>query len=322
MTRVLVVGAGSAGARHARHLGALGATVTVTDPDGDRASAAAAACGGAVTGLADGLAGDRWDGIVVASPNVFHADQARQALRTGARVLVEKPLAVDADEAEAIAAEGGDRLAVAYNLRFHPPVERLVAAVHGGAVGAVQWARLWFGQWLPDWRPGVDYRGTYSARRELGGGVLLDASHELDLLLWLLGAGHYDIRGAVVGRVGPLEIDVEDTAVALLTGPRGEVVTVSLDYLSRRYRRGVEVGGAAGTARLDWARQVLEIEDAGQRRGQPAEEPVADSYVAQARRVLGWFDGGPGMPVGGAAGALSVRLVQRIRSLGCGVGAL
>ena len=56
-----------------------------------------------------------------------------------------------------------------------------------GSVGSSS-VRLWFGSWLPDWRPAVDYRPTYSARAELGGGVLLDAIHELDMLVWLLGA--------------------------------------------------------------------------------------------------------------------------------------
>src|SRR5947209_4960132 len=82
---------------------------------------------------------------------------------------------------------------------------RTVALVHAGKAGRVSAVRLWFGSWLPDWRPNVDYRTTYSARANLGGGVLLDAIHELDLCLWLLGGEPVDVIGAVVGRFGPLE---------------------------------------------------------------------------------------------------------------------
>lgn len=305
---VLVLGAGSAGTRHARLLAAAGATVTVTDPDDTRAEA---------TGLAtapfdlDRL--DGFDGIVVASPSSVHLDQAAAALATGAKVLVEKPLAPSGDGLAALVAAAEDRVMVGYNLRLHEPVERVVELVQAGRAGTVSAVRLWFGSWLPDWRPTVDYRQTYSARADLGGGVLLDAIHELDLLVWLGGAADFEVVGAVVDRLGPLEIDVEDTVKAVLRSDRGLVAEVSLDYLSRRYRRGMEVIGTDATIRLDWARQVLEIEDGDGVMTEPAEAPVATSYERQARRFLDFVVGTTAPPVDAAQGARSVRLADAIR---------
>ena len=69
-------------------------------------------------------------------------------------------------------------------------------------VGQLVGASAWFGSWLPDWRPDVDYRETYSAQRSLGGGVLLDAIHELDLLVWLAGGAQLEVIGAVLERSG------------------------------------------------------------------------------------------------------------------------
>lgn len=307
--RVLVVGAGSIGTRHARNLRALGATVAVTDPDPARLVGVEGAVGfdlerGALSG---------YEGIVVASPSVHHREQVERALATEARVLVEKPLDVDAARLPALVEAAGDRVMVGYNLRLHAPLERLVEWVHGGRVGRVLGVRLWFGSYLPDWRPGQDYRVTYSARRELGGGVLLDAIHELDLLVWLLD-DRLDVLGAAVERVGDLEIDVEDSVRALLRHRDGALVEVSLDYLSRRYRRGVEVIGSDATARFDWAQGVVELEDGSGVVVEEADVPVDRSYVREAARFLELVADGRPPPVDAATAARSVALADAIRA--------
>nr|MBA2281883.1 Gfo/Idh/MocA family oxidoreductase [Acidimicrobiia bacterium] len=245
----------------------------------------------------------------------LHVEHAAVALAAGRRVLVEKPLGLAGDDLSPLLAPAvADRVAVAFNLRFHRPLVRLAEVAASAAVGRISSVALWFGSWLPDWRPGTDYRAGYSARAALGGGVLHDAIHELDVLLWLVGDGDYRVRGAVVDRLGPLEIDVEDTVAAVLQGPGGVCATIRLDYLSRRYRRGVEVIGEHGAVRLDWARSVLEVEDADGVRTEPAGDPVDRSYERQASAFLEWVAGGPALPVGAALGARSVALVAAIRA--------
>ena len=304
--RVLVLGCGSIGSRHARLLVAAGASVAVTDPDPTRGTNLPG-----VQRLPWGADGAGFDGVVVASPTRWHAEQACQALAAGAKVLVEKPLATTAPEAAAIVDAGEDRVAVAFNLRFHEPLQR--ARDHSGGLGPVLAARFWSGSYLPEWRPGVDYRTTYSARADMGGGVLLDAIHELDLVVWWFGRD-VAVAAALVQRCGDLEIDVEDTVKALLITPGGAPVEVSLDYLSRRYRRGVELVGRDATLRLDWAREVLEIEDAQAVRSQPAAVAVARSYELQARAFVSWLSGGPRLPVDAETGAASLRLALDIRA--------
>lgn len=308
--KVVVIGAGSAGARHVRTLRAAGAYVAVCDPDGERSAAAGA--DEVVPFDLDHL-GD-FDGIVVASPTAFHLQQAAAALGTGARVLVEKPLAASTSGLDGVLTQGRHRLMIGYNLRLHDPLRRFVDLVHHGVAGRIWSARAWFGSWLPDWRPAVDYRSTYSARAHLGGGILLDAIHELDLLVWTMGDGRFEVLGALVARVGPLEIDVEDTVKAVLLHASGAGVELSLDYLSRRYRRGIEVTGERATVRLDWARQVLELEDATGVRTEPATTSLQRSYERQAERFLAFVRGEAEPPVGGEEGAASVRLAECIRA--------
>jgi predicted dehydrogenase len=102
--------------------------------------------------------------------------------------------------------------------------------------------------------------------------------------------------------------------VAVLRDPAGPVAQLSLDYLSRRYRRGIEVVGTDATVRLDWARQVIELEDAAGVAVEPADTPLAESYRVQARVFLDWIAGDAAPPVDGATGAASVRLADRIRA--------
>jgi predicted dehydrogenase len=315
--RVLVVGAGSIGARHARNLVAEGAEVVVTDPDEARASSVAEACGATSVALdLDRLGGHgTFDGAVVASPTSLHATQAQALLATVPKLLVEKPLGLDGAEAEALA-DAADRVAVAYNLRFHAPMQRVVELIAEGRAGAVSAIDVWFGSWLPDWRPQVDYRTTYSARAELGGGVLLDVIHELDLLVWLGGEGAYEVLGAAVRRSGHLDLDVEDTVRAIVALPSGAIGTVALDYLARRYRRGVEVTGDEATVRLDWARAVIEVETAAEVRREQVSIPVDVSYERQAAAFVAWLAGGPPLPVDAACGLASLRLADAIRARG------
>ena len=301
-TSILVVGAGSIGQRHASNLAALGADVAITDTDSARLV-------GVPWRTAAGIA-DGFDAMVIASPTTCHAEQALAALDTGAAVFVEKPLALTVDEGERLVEVGGERITVGYNLRFHEPLRRLAQLMAAGRAGRPLSYRFWFGQWLPDWRPTVDYRQTYSARADLGGGVLLDAIHELDLALWVAGPD-LSVVGATVARLGPLEIDVEDTVRALLTTPDGVPVSIELDYLARQYRRGIEVIGDAATIRYDWATGDLTVSDGDGTTTEHFDTPVADSYVAEMAEFLST----PAAPTNTAAGALaSLRLAESIRA--------
>jgi predicted dehydrogenase len=292
---VLVLGGGSAGTRHARNLRSLGAEVTVADVDFDLRT---------VPGF---------DGMVVATPSALHRDHAIAALASGATVLVEKPLATSVDGLDELVRAAGNRLTVGYNLRLHTPVERVRDLVVSGRVGTVALVRVWFGSWLPDWRPHVDYRGTYSARAALGGGVLFDASHELDLLGWLFGF-EWTVTGASLMRRSSLDIDVEDTALALLRSADGLPAVVTLDMVSRRYRRGIEIVGDEAAVRLDWARGVIEVEHARGVDVEDASVGIDASYEREAAAFLELVCGRAGPLVTATEGAATVRLCAAIRT--------
>jgi predicted dehydrogenase len=162
------------------------------------------------------------------------------------------------------AASGADRVVqVGYNLQFEPALERVKELIDGGAIGRVVWARAEYGQYLPDWRPWQDYRRSYTARRELGGGIVLDASHELAYLMWLLGTP-VEVR-AMGGTVGGLEVDVEDSATVLLRFADGAQADVHVDFLQRQPARECKVVGVEGTVVLDLLTGELELLPLGER---------------------------------------------------------
>jgi predicted dehydrogenase/RimJ/RimL family protein N-acetyltransferase len=247
--RVAVIGQGSIGRRHAAYALALGHEAIVYDPFPQAQPPPGAQ---PAIGVEECLEGA--EAAVIASPSSEHAAQARTAIELGVPVLVEKPLALDqlrAAELDWLARARGVLLSVAMNLRELPGVQALRSLLGESAVGRVLHARAWCGSWLPGWHPLEDYRTGYSARRELGGGVLLDvAVHELDYLLWLLGPAR--AVSAIARRVSDLEIDVEDVALVALELESGAIAEVSVDYLDHCYARGCRIVGAERTLRWNW----------------------------------------------------------------------
>jgi predicted dehydrogenase len=244
--KLLVLGAGSAGLRHAMSGQALGLEVGIMDVDAARAAASAAKAGASMhfDGLDQALA---WkpDAVVVATPHIHHVSQAIAALRSGADILVEKPISDRVERAaELLAAErqSGRKAFVVCNMRFHPAV----AALHDNIdrAGAVRYARAHYGNYLPNMRPGADYRTLYCARADTGGGVMLDAIHEIDYLMWLLGPVTA-VQGANA-RLSDLDIDVEDFANIVLAHGGGARSVITLDYLRPWKRRGCEIVGEKG----------------------------------------------------------------------------
>ena len=191
----------------------------------------------------------RPDAVLVCTPPSFHLTQARQAIAAGAHVFVEKPLSHSMDGVKALLGEArasGRLLQVGYNLRFHPVLRKLKQIVEENTIGRILWTRAEVGQYLPDWRPWQDYRQSYTARRELGGGIILDASHELDYLLWFFGEPIEVL--CMASTVSQLAVNVEDSASLLLRFSSGSHADLHVDFVQRLPSRSCKLVGEEGTA--------------------------------------------------------------------------
>ncbi|MGC4071626.1 MAG: Gfo/Idh/MocA family oxidoreductase [Nibricoccus sp.] len=229
---------------------------------------------------------------IVATPATYHVELTRRLLALGCHVLLEKPIAAASEAVPEMIAEArrsGRVLMIGYNLVFTPAMAAFRDAVRSGMVGRPLCIRAEVGQYLPDWRPGSDYRRGASARRDLGGGVLLELSHELHYLEWIF--GRVDWVQATVQRSGTLELEVEDLALLNLGFAEGAVASVQLDFLQRTYSRFCKVVGSAGTLLWDASQQSVLFFPPNEKQGREVfREASADRNGAYLRELEHFFN--------------------------------
>jgi predicted dehydrogenase len=182
------------------------------------------------------------DAVVVCLPPALHADAAIAAFERGLHVYLEKPLATTLADGQRIVRAwrgAGTTGWVGFNFRFHPLAVKLRAAIAGGAVGDPLGARTAFcaaGRELPAWK----------RRRASGGGALLDlASHQFDLLAYVLGQELVEVSAVLGSRVSE-----EDTALTQLRFSGGALASV-FTALSAVEEHAMEVIGPAGRLSFD-----------------------------------------------------------------------
>jgi len=193
---------------------------------------------------------------ILTNPAPFHIQTALKLAEINSHIFVEKPLSVMANQVSnliSICQIKNLIFQVGYNLRFSLSLQKFKEIVDSGQLGVLQKIECETGQYLPDWRPESDYRVGVSARKELGGGVLLELSHEIDYLRWIFGEVIW-VSGELTTE-SDLEIDVEDTARFKMgfhdmSDLNGLVADVSLDFVRRTPSRICRVYGSI--ANLEW----------------------------------------------------------------------
>lgn len=259
--RILVIGCGSIGERHIRNLKAISAgDIIACDTDQKRLSAIGKKYKIQVcTDLRRAL-GKNVDAALVCTPPSTHVPIARKVVEHGAHVFIEKPLSNSlkgASELIELAKKKKLVVFVGYNLRFHPGLNLVKKILDRREIGRILSARAEFGQYLPDWRPWQDYRRSYTAKRKLGGGIILDGSHELDYIRWLL--GEVEKISCVAGKVSHLKVDVEDTAEITLKLRSGAIVGIHLDFVRRDYARNCELIGDRGSIVWNYPDRLVKV---------------------------------------------------------------
>jgi len=247
---ILVIGAGSAGKRHARNLRQLDCHVSCFDPRADRLVEAAkeGTLVDRFTDLKRAIAAAAYDGFVIASPPVFHVEQLLQLAATSRWIFCEKPLGVDTASAKRVAASSA-RVLLGYTFRWWPPVAEFRRRLYAGEIGQVRHLRFVLSAHLADWHPGERYQDFFMASKEQGGGALLGGSHFIDLMLWILGRPANLF--ARVDKISELEINTEDNVDILVSYASGLRVNLHLDLSGRPNERSITAVGEAGT--LSWS---------------------------------------------------------------------
>lgn len=274
--RALIAGLGAVGQRHARNLRALRPDVELI---AWRARRRPGVISDALTldaradverdlGIEsfddlDAALATRPDVAFVCNPTSMHAQTARRAALAGCHLFIEKPVSHTLDGLAAlrrIVEERGLVAAVGCQWRFHPCVENLRSLLWAAELGKVRRAEVDFSEYLPDWHPYEDYRESYAARVELGGGVVLTQIHDYDLATWLFGAAKSVM--ATGGNSGALEIDVEDHVQAQVDCAAAKV-TVRQTFAEPARRRRIRVEAEAGGVTCDLVANSVVRDDGG-----------------------------------------------------------
>ena len=312
----LVVGAGSIGRRHLGNLRVLGvSTLYACDPHADRLNFVRERFGvNPVADIETGMAHNPHIVLVCSPPNK-HVSHALQALRNGAHVFLEKPVSNSLEDAELLLSEHEKRgmtLQVGYNLRFHPPVEKIKQVIASGAIGQILWGRVESGSYLPEWRPWQNYRENYTAQRARGGGIILDGSHELDYVSWMFGPPAE--LACMAGKVSALEIDVEDCATILMRFSTGFQLDIHVDFMQRFYSRGCMLTGETGKLQWDFTANTVQIHRLGERvEVIQFDCQVNDMYIAELRHFMECIKSGTPPKVTLRDGILTLRIALAAR---------
>jgi predicted dehydrogenase len=192
---------------------------------------------------------------IVANPAPLHLKIALLLASVRCHLLIEKPISDQVHGVRELIDECKSKkilLTVGYNLRFLPSLQNFKSAVDSGLIGKIYHIEANFGRNLAQWRPNIDYKNSVTAHKNLGGGVLLEISHEIDYLQWIFGEISWVM--ADVRKISTLDMDTEDFASLNcgLRGPNeGAVLTLVLDCFRCDYRRGCTVVGELGAIKWD-----------------------------------------------------------------------
>jgi CMP-N,N'-diacetyllegionaminic acid synthase len=245
------------------------------------------------------------DYVVVASSTALHREQLAFLEKNlwGKLILVEKPLFNEFYDLKI----RNNRVFVGYNLRFHPLLQKIRKAISGRRLWNIQ---AFCGSYLPDWRPKRDYRETSSAKKDAGGGVLLDLSHELDYVRWL--AGSIEVKHAVSVTVSDLDISSDDLLFVSGKTKEGAYVHITLNYFTRQPLRQILIDGKDISIRADLISNSLSvIEDGEASDNSWPDLERSDTYRSQHRAVL---EDDLSSICTFAEGLETMRLIDRVRS--------
>lgn len=260
-TPILVIGAGSIGERHIRNLWTLGQRNIVVLrrrnlPFRDIGEATVTFC-------------FSWDEVDKIAPKAafvctvtnLHLEETRQCILRGMHVLVEKPLSHTTEgisELEELAARHRCYLHVAYMMRFHPLVLQIKRYIDQKTFGNTISIQSKWAEYLPDWHPWEDYRQGYAARKELGGGVALTLSHDLDTLFFLTNKLP-DRYCALPNFASNLQVDVESGMDVLLGFSDGITANVHLNFFEKVKERFLKVVFDNATIEFNFFQSTLTI---------------------------------------------------------------
>lgn len=265
--KILIIGYGSIGKRHAQVLQEYFTNIDITLISSQNLP-------NAYPSLESLPNLHAFDYYIISSPTAHHLAHLSylDSKTQGKKIFVEKPLF---ESAHSFTPSGKNLIVVGFCLRLHPLLWQVKTILQNFTPYAVE---VSCGSYLPLWRKDVDYRKVYSAHKAQGGGVLLDLSHELDYIQWLFGDFDDESLVGFNGKISELEISSDDTLMLVGKTKQNTLIQLNLDYFSKNPKRLMRIHTSKQSIELDLLANSLTITD--------TQEKSESSYITFERNEL------------------------------------
>jgi predicted dehydrogenase len=293
----LLIGYGSIGRRHLTNLHSLGVTDWAVVHTGQGTLPLELPCRTRIySDITKALEKELPSFAVIANPTSLHTQAALACTNAGCSLLIEKPISHSLngmDELVAATTALNTKILVGFQFRFHPALIRIRELLRSGSIGAPLHARVIWAEHLPSWHPWEDWRKSYAARAELGGGVHHTICHPFDYLRMIF--GDPVALFATLTRSGPLKLHVPEAADVLLHFRQDFCAEVHLDYWCRPPMHRMDLVCSDGTIQWDYMTGSLEVwrtnPDSCELQAFPSVNARDDLFLSEARHFLGLLGG-------------------------------
>jgi predicted dehydrogenase len=201
------------------------------------------------------------DCTLICTPPSTHIGLAKRVLLERSHVFIEKPLSNSLVGINTIA-EASKRnslhVFVGYTFRFDQGLNKIKEMLSRGVIGSVLSFDAYEGWYLPKWRPWQDYTKSYTGSEKLGGGIILDGSHELNYLQWL--GGKIKQVFSYYTAIPKLKVKTEGLAEVLLRFQSKAIGRIHLDFVNPKYNRHCEIIGDKGSIKWSFEKKTIEVQ--------------------------------------------------------------
>jgi predicted dehydrogenase len=246
--KILLVGLGSIGKRHLRNIISIGYNeIDIVSRSGILPEEFAALT--VHKTVEEAVEQNKYDAAVLCVPTAQHLPAFKElVLAEIPLIYLEKPVSHSyegIDEIVQLLEQNRNKVVVGFDMHYDLGLLKVKELLDSGTIGKLVSANAQVGQYLPDWRPHEDYSKGMSAKRETGGGVMLDLVHEFDYLHWLVGDAK--TIASFNKNSGALQIETEDIAEVMVRFTNGVLGTIHLDYLQQKLVRNCLFTGSEGS---------------------------------------------------------------------------
>lgn len=259
---------------------------------------------------------------VIANPATYHIKVANQLANLGIHLLIEKPISNSSKDVLKLLNTSKSKksvLMVGYNLRYMESLTKFRESLKKNIIGKILSVRSEVGSYLPSWRPNIDYKKSVSATKKLGGGVLLELSHDIDYLVWLFG----DVKwvSSTIHKQSDLKIDTEDTAIITfgLSGVKKKndiVAHLNMDFNRHDTTRYCKAIGQRGTLYWNALDGSLKLFKKGQNRWSTIfkkKNHKDSTYISEWKHFLKCIKSNKKPLVDGKDGLKLIKIIEAIK---------